>query len=201
MTEHTRSRREHFVQDYVRRLSEVLARMPAEDVGAVIEHLERAYQEDRRVFVIGNGGSAATASHMACDLGKTILPHPDSDKRFQVLSLVDNTALFTALANDFGYDHVFSQQIKTHARAGDLLIAISGRGNSPNLLEALRVARDKGVTTIGFLGFGGGKTKALVDTCVLVKSDSYGFVEDAHMVLDHLITSYFQDHVTGVQND
>jgi D-sedoheptulose 7-phosphate isomerase len=153
----------------------------------------RAYQEDRQIFIVGNGGSAGTASHMACDLAKTVLGKtPDRAKRpFRVMSLTDNVPLITAIGNDFGFEHVFTQQLVVFARAGDLLVVITGSGHSPNVVNAVRMARGMGLRTAGMLGFDGGEVLPLLDTPLLVPDWSYGFVEDLHMVLDHLVTAYF----------
>lgn len=182
-----------FAREYLAGLRAVMDRIDVTQVAAFVGELERAYREDRQVFIIGNGGSASTASHMACDLGKTILggtPDP-ARRRFRVLSLTDNVALITAIANDLGYEHVFTEQLAQFARAGDLLVAITGSGNSPNIVHAVRRARTLGLRTTGLLGFDGGAVRPLLDSWVLVPDFSYGFVEDLHMVLDHLVTAYF----------
>jgi D-sedoheptulose 7-phosphate isomerase len=117
---------------------------------------------------------------------------PDRTKRrFRVMSLTDNIPLMTAIANDLGYEHVFTEQLVVFARAGDLLVVITGSGNSPNVVNAVRLAREMGLRTTGLLGFDGGEVVRLLDTPLLVPDFSYGFVEDLHMVLDHLVTAYF----------
>jgi D-sedoheptulose 7-phosphate isomerase len=168
-------------------------------VAALIEELQKAYDADQQVFIIGNGGSASTASHMACDLAKTVLgklPNKTT-KRFRVMSMTDNVSLITALSNDFGFEHVFTEQLQLFARKGDLLIVITGSGNSPNLICAVELARKMGLRTAGLLGFDGGKIQPLLDTPVLVPNYSYGYVEDVHVIFDHLITAWFckQFHV------
>ena len=178
------------VRDYFSRLKIAIDRVPVERVEAMGEILFRAYRHNKQVFIIGNGGSAATASHMACDLGKnTISPNRP---RFRVLSLNDNMPLLSALANDIGYDQVFSEQLKNLIRPGDVLISISGSGNSANILHAMRYARSVAATNIALLGFDGGEAVSLADECVLVPVDDYGIVEDIHMVLDHVLTEYFR---------
>jgi phosphoheptose isomerase len=182
-----------FASAYFAGLRAVLDRVDAGQVAAFVAELERAYQEDRQIFIVGNGGSAATASHMAVDLAKTVLgkaPDP-ATRRFRVMSLTDNVPLITAIANDLGYAHVFTEQLRVVARPGDLLLVITGSGNSPNVVSAVRTAREMGLRTTGLLGFDGGEVLALLDTPVLIPSHSYGFVEDLHMVLDHLVTAYF----------
>ena len=179
-----------FVSDYVDRLKYAIDQIPHDRVAAMGEILYRAYRHNKQVFIVGNGGSAATASHMACDLGKnTISPNRP---RFRVLSLNDNVALVSALANDLGYEHVFSEQLKNLIRPGDVLISITGSGNSPNILRAMEYARERAATNIALLGFDGGRALALADEYVLVPVHDYGVVEDLHMVLDHILTEYFR---------
>jgi D-sedoheptulose 7-phosphate isomerase len=188
------------VRAYLARLKDGIDRVPADRVEAIGEILYRAYRHNKQVFIIGNGGSAATASHMACDLGKnTITPNRP---RFRVLSLNDNMPLLSALANDVGYDHVFSEQLTNLIRPGDVLISITASGNSPNIVRAMEYARSRAATNIGLLGFDGGRALELADEFVLVPVDDYGIVEDLHMVLDHILTEYFRarlelDQATG----
>jgi D-sedoheptulose 7-phosphate isomerase len=181
------------VENYLSRLKEAIDSIPVDRVEAVGDALYRAYRLNKQVFIIGNGGSAATASHMACDLGKnTIAMHRP---RFRVLSLNDNIALLSALANDVGYDHVFSEQLTNLIRPGDVLISITGSGNSPNIVRAMEYARSRAATNIALLGFDGGRALHLADEYVLVPVEDYGLVEDIHMVLDHILTEYFQSRL------
>jgi len=181
-----------FAGDYIVGLKACLDALSLEQIAALLEKLEAAYWNGKQVFIIGNGGSAATAAHMACDLSNNVV-HLDGDQpRFRVMSLADNVPLMTALANDRGYEFIFSEQLKNLCQPGDLLIAISGSGNSPNILAAIQTAKTIGATVVGILGFDGGKAKDLVDSYVHVQSDHYGFIEDVHMVLDHLVTAYFK---------
>ena len=163
----------------------------------VIELLKKKRQQQKTIFFVGNGGSAATASHAVCDLNKTVLG-PDSgissSLRFKTLCLSDNLPSITAIANDLSYDDIFSEQLKNYAATGDLLIVITGSGNSPNILRALETAKDLNVETFGLLGFDGGKAKDLVDHVLLFKSQDYGIVEDAHMMIIHVITRYFKEY-------
>jgi D-sedoheptulose 7-phosphate isomerase len=183
-----------FCEHYLEGLKNVLDSINYEEIGAVVTDLREAYDQGKQVFVVGNGGSAATASHMACDLGKTVLGnnHPVHRKRFKVIALNDNMPLMTAWGNDVSYELVFSEQLRNLANRGDVLLVITGSGNSPNVLCAVQAARELDVKTIGFLGFDGGRVKPLLDRFILVKSDNYGFVEDAHMILNHLITAHFK---------
>ena len=180
--------------DYTRYLSElkgVLDKLPLEAAKRAAEILSRAYVNDHTVFTFGNGGSAALASHMAADLGKaTHLPGPASlagVKRLRAFSVTDNVPLLTAWANDSNYENVFAGQIENFIQASDVAIAISGSGNSPNVLRALELARRVGATTIGLTGFGGGRMKDLLDCPIVVPSDNMQQIEDAHVILSHLI--------------
>jgi D-sedoheptulose 7-phosphate isomerase len=181
-----------FARTYLTGLTACLEALPLERIAGVVVRLLKAYQDGRRVFIVGNGGSAATASHMACDLSKTVLGEQQSAQGLRAICLSDNVPLLTAWANDVGYEVVFARQLQGWIEAGDILIAITGSGNSPNIVEAAKIAREAGATVIGFLGFDGGQMKSLVDEVVLVESDNYGHIEDVHMILDHLITAYFR---------
>ncbi|MCS7261118.1 MAG: SIS domain-containing protein [Anaerolineae bacterium] len=175
------------VEQYIAQLQTCLAQLPLEDVRAVIGVLQYARFNHHQVFIMGNGGSAATASHFACDLGKgTAVPDLP---RFRVIALTDNTALFSAYANDFGYEWVFAEQLANLLQPGDVVIGISGSGNSVNILRALELARQRQAFTIGFTGFGGGKMKELVDLCVIVPSTCMEQIEDVHLMLEHLVCS------------
>lgn len=181
-----------FTREYLEGLKKCIDALLLDEVANVIRYLEEAYRKGKQIFIIGNGGSAATASHMACDLGKITSPESDNAAwRFRVTSLTDNVPWITALANDLGYEYVFSEQLKNLLHKGDMVIAISGSGNSPNIIEGIREAKFLGATVLGILGFDGGKALGMVDASILVRSENYGHVEDVHMVLDHLITAYF----------
>lgn len=185
---------EQFALEYLADLKSVVESLPLADVEAIIASLTEAYKQGRQIFIIGNGGSAATASHMACDLGKTVLGKgiEASTKRFRVIALTDNMPLITAWANDTSYETVFAEQLRNLANRGDWLVVITGSGTSPNIVEAIKVARRLGLKSIGFLGFDGGIVKELLDQCVIVESDNYGHIEDIHMILTHLVTAYFK---------
>lgn len=182
-----------FAREYLDGLCHVIAMVDERRVTELVFELQRAYDEDRQIFIIGNGGSAGTASHMACDLAKTVLGRkPDkSRRRFRVLSMTDNVPLITALGNDLGYEHIFTEQLILYAREGDLLLVITGSGNSRNIVKAVKLAGKMGLRTAGLLGFDGGKVMPILDVAVLIPDFSYGYVEDLHVVIDHLITSYF----------
>ena len=182
------------MSDYSRYLDELktlLDNLPLAQVKSAAEVLFRAYEADHTLFVFGNGGSAALASHMASDLGKaTHVPGPASlqgVKRLKVLALTDNVPLLTAWANDSSYENAFAGQMENFIQAGDVALAISGSGNSPNVLRALELARRAGASTVGLAGCGGGKMKALLDCPIVVPSHNMQQVEDAHLVLAHMI--------------
>ena len=149
--------------------------------------LLRAYDAERIVYLFGNGGSAALASHFACDLGKGTLN--GSAKRFRVMALTDNVPLITAWANDSEYEDIFAQQLASFIQEDDVAFAISGSGNSPNVLRALEVAKQAGGITVGLTGFSGGKMKDLCDFCVIVPSDNMQIIEDLHLCIAHAVFS------------
>ena len=176
---------------YLGELKGVIDQFPLAALKRVADILFHAYENDRAIFLFGNGGSAALASHLATDLAKgTHFPGPPSMKnvrRMRVLALTDNTPLMTAWSNDLSYEEVFSGQLETFVRARDVAFGISGSGNSPNVLRALELARRSGATTVGFAGFGGGKMKELLDCAVVLDSHNMQVVEDAHVILSHLL--------------
>jgi D-sedoheptulose 7-phosphate isomerase len=182
-----------FVDSYFARLRDAIDGIPRERVEAIGEILYRAYRHNKQVFIIGNGGSAATASHMACDLGKNTMLQ--NRPRFRVLSLNDNMPLFSALANDVGYEFVFSEQLTNLIRPGDVLISISCRGNSRNILRAMEYARSRAAMNVALVGFDGGEAIELADEYVLIPAEDYGIVEDLHMALDHILTEYFRSRL------
>lgn len=170
---------------YFRMVSSIVTRLPYEAIDQVAETLLRAYDTRRSVYLFGNGGSAALASHMACDLGKGTVN--GSQKRFRITALTDNVPLITAWANDSCYEEIFSQQIENYVVPGDVAFAISGSGNSPNVLNALRVARRMGAITVGIGGFQGGRMKELCDFCIVVPCDNMQIIEDLHVCISHAL--------------
>ena len=183
-----------FIPNYLDGLKVILDSLALNEVQELIHTLASAYEQGKRVFIVGNGGSAATASHMACDLGKTVLNGSAElpDRRFKVLALTDNVPLITAWGNDASYDCIFAEQLRNLAGEGDLLIVISASGNSPNIVEAVRAARQLGVYSFGLLGFDGGVVRALLDQSIVVHCEHYGYIEDVHMMIVHLVTAYFR---------
>ena len=180
-----------YVQSYLGRLASVLKTIEPKQVAKVGELLATAREEGRHVFLCGNGGSAALASHVAVDLGKGA--SRNRKKRFRVLSLTDNVPWITALSNDLSYDDVFVEQLMNFAGKGDVLLAISSSGNSKNVLKAVRYAKEAGCHTVGISGFAGGKLKDLVDHHVLIKAEHMGLIEDGQMVVGHILVYAFMD--------
>ncbi len=175
-----------YIEKYFTDLKKVIDDIPHDVVAAVYDKLDECQRSGKTLFVFGNGGSASTASHIICDMGKNT--RGSEKPRMKVIGLNDNMAIFSAYANDEGYDRVFAEQLISLGQEGDMVLAISGSGNSPNVLEGVKAAKQKGMFTIGFTGYAGGKLKGLVDLALVVPVNDMEQVEDAHMILDHLIT-------------
>ena len=174
-----------FFRHYITTLQDVLDHLPLDEMKRVVEEIFAAGERGSTIFILGNGGSAATASHFACDLAKGT--QQPGQRPFRVIALTDNVPLITAWGNDTAYDRIFAEQLRPLVQPDDLVIGISGSGNSPNVLEAMRVAHNGGARTIGWTGFRGGKIKDRVDVCVSVPSHSMEQIEDAHLVLEHAV--------------
>ncbi len=172
-------------QSYFSILAKTAGRLPYHVIDCVADALLQAYEDGRGIYLFGNGGSAALASHLACDLGKGATN--GSPKRFRVIAFTDNVPLMTAWANDARYEDIFAEQMKNFVRPGDVAFAISGSGNSPNVLSALKVARNASATTIGLTGFRGGKLRGLCDICMIVPSDNMQVIEDLHLSIAHAL--------------
>ena len=173
------------VRDYYRAVSDALLRLPEDPINEIIAALEQARAEKRRIFIFGNGGSAANASHFVVDVIKsTVRP---GQPRIKILCLNDNMPTVTAYSNDVSYEVIFSEPLAALAEPGDVAIAISGSGNSPNVLRAMDTAKEMNLTRIGLTGFAGGKLKDKCDVCVIVPSDSMQVIEDAHLVILHSV--------------
>jgi D-sedoheptulose 7-phosphate isomerase len=186
------------IQNYISTLQLTMDQLPRQAIADVVAVLQQARVKGSQVFILGNGGSASTASHFACDLAKNTrqegLPH------FRVIGLTDNMAMFSALANDEGYENVFSQQLASLVRPGDIVIAISASGNSNNVIRAAGVAHTYGATVIGFTGFDGGALRQMANFNIHVNSDVIEHVEDIHLMLEHLIVKSIKDQVQSVLN-
>ncbi len=182
-----------FVEKYKKQLTSLIDKIDSTTVTNIIEQLEKVSANNGKVYILGNGGSAATASHMVNDLGVGLVRR--NIRNFNIESLSDNVSVITALANDIGYENIFYMQMKNKLQKNDLIIAISCSGNSSNILKAVRYAKEQDVKIVGLTGFDGGELKKLSDISFHVNTpkDDYGLVEDVHMVLDHILYSYFID--------
>lgn len=182
---------------YLERVRDEIGRLDHDEIEKFSDLIFERYQNGRFVFVIGNGGSGANASHMCEDLGKSTVKDFESQKRLKVMSLTDNTPYILAWANDTSYDRIFVEQLKNFASEGDLLIAISGSGNSPNILRAVEWANNHGMTTLSVTGFSGGKLKEMAHHGLHCPVEDMGMVESLHMVAFH----YILDDVYGRINE
>ncbi|MSU36734.1 MAG: SIS domain-containing protein [Pedosphaera sp.] len=181
----------HWVADYLNKQKQAYAALDPSDIVPLVDVLRRAHAADQQIFSMGNGGSAANASHFAVDLGKGA--SDKLDRRFRVLSLTDNTPWITALGNDYHYDEIFVRQLQNYARSGDVLIGISVSGNSPNCVKAFEWARSNGVITIGLLGAKRGRMADLSDHSVIVQDSHFGRTEDVQMTILHLLCYAFME--------
>ena len=186
-----------FSKGYFKYLSKVLDCIDEEEIDKLSAVFETARQNGNTIFVAGNGGSASTATTMANDIGFDIIKKTDTDKPFRVFSLVDNNSVITAISNDVGYENIFLNQLKIHYRFGDSLVVISASGNSPNVLKAAEWVKSKGGNIVGFLGFSGGKLIEYCDVKIHVKTEpgEYGPVEDAHLIINHVLAHWFQNKI------
>ncbi|NOS72809.1 MAG: SIS domain-containing protein [Verrucomicrobia bacterium] len=180
-----------WISDYVRAEKAALDSIPTEGVTQLVDKLRDALKNDRQIFVFGNGGSAANASHFATDLGKG-----SSDKvgkSFRILSLNDNVSWMTALGNDYSYDDVFVRQLRNYGKAGDLVITMSVSGNSPNLVKAFEWAKQNGLRTVALVGAKRGRLAEISEQVIVVNDTHYGRVEDAHMGICHIACYAFME--------
>jgi D-sedoheptulose 7-phosphate isomerase len=153
--------------------------------------IEQIRDKNKNIFLIGNGGSASTASHFVCDLNKTSTMN--SKKRLRSISLIDNMSILTAIGNDISYDKIFTEQLKNFLTEDDLLIIISGSGNSANIINAATFAKTKKCSVVGITGFNGGKLKSYCDECIIIPSDSMYRIEDMHLMINHILTEILRD--------
>jgi D-sedoheptulose 7-phosphate isomerase len=188
------------VRPFMEKVSQELMRLDTAEVHALADAIFECYEQRRTVFIIGNGGSGSNASHFCEDLGKGTLRRQDFDddkkKRLRVLSLTDNTPYILAWGNDEGFDRVFLEQLKNLANPGDLLVAISGSGNSPNILRAVDWANKNGLKTFGCTGFEGGKLRSLAQQNLHVALDDMGIVESVHLTAFHWIVDNMHKRIS-----
>ena len=177
-----------FIRGYIDRLKALLGKLSLERIEEITGEILAAYERDRSIFVMGNGGSGATASHFACDLNKGV--SFGLKKRFRVTCLSDSLPIILACANDFSYQDIFVEQLKNFLKPGDVVIGISGSGNSKNVLKAFKYANSQKAVTIGISGFDGGKLAVLSKISLVVNSKDMQQVEDAHLIIAHIIMQY-----------
>lgn len=185
----------NYIDSYLDVLKSLLDSLDTSVLENVTELLFATWKEDRRLILCGNGGSGSTSSHLVCDFQKNI--YLDGGKPFEVVALTDSPALLLAWANDTSFENVFAGQARTWVRKNDVLIAISGSGNSRNVLEAVKVANDVGATTIGLCGYDGGQLAEMVTIPIVVERRNMQQVEDVHMILGHILFSALRDKITG----
>lgn len=187
-----------YFSDYLAQQKAAYDSIPLEQVAVVAQLMNDCWQQDRQLFVFGNGGSATNASHFITDLGKGASDRVQRDglgKRFRCLSLNDNVGWLTALGNDYSYDDVFVGQLQNYANPGDLVLTMSVSGNSPNLVKAIRWANDNGLQTVAMLGGKRGQLAELAQHVLVINSEHYGRVEDAHMTVCHMLCYYFMEEI------
>ena len=178
-----------FLKNYISELAGIINIIDGEQFEALIDELTMAYEQQANIFVCGNGGSAATASHFACDMNKGV--SFGREKKFKIICLNDNIPTITAYSNDVSYDSIFVEQLKNFINAGNLLIGISGSGNSENVLRAVRYANEIKGKTFGICGYGGGRLKDAAQKSIVINSNDMQKVEDAHLIILHCVMQWF----------
>jgi D-sedoheptulose 7-phosphate isomerase len=187
-----------YIQEFIKKVTHALEALPSEEIAKALNILQAAYERDGRIYVFGNGGSLALATHWVSDFNKTIFGHHDgtSGKRFQAIRLPSTESELTAWANDVGYDMVFAGPLLNYLQDSDVIIAISSSGNSANIVKAVELAKAHKIPVIGLSGFDGGKLNELADAKIVIKTEKgdYGIVESVHGAVLHLVTEYFKDY-------
>jgi D-sedoheptulose 7-phosphate isomerase len=186
-----------FAKAYLEEEKKIFDDVPLANLEEAIKLLQVAYQDENQIFVMGNGGSGSTASHFACDINKGTCCH--LNKRFRVVCLNDNVPTMLAYANDMSYDEVFVEQLKNFVRSGDVVIGISGSGNSRNVIKALEYANASGARSVAFTGFDGGQLAKVASVSVVIPSNDMQKVEDVHLILTHIIMQILCDKVTAME--
>ena len=181
-----------WIADYLKQQKAALDSIPVDAVAQIVEKLRAAIKDDRQIFVFGNGGSAANASHFVTDLGKGAADK--IGRRFRCLSLNDNVSWMTALGNDYAYEDIFVRQLMNYGKRGDLVLVMSVSGNSPNVVKALQWAKENGLSTIGLVGAKRGRVAELADQLIVINSTHFGRVEDAHMGICHMLCYAFMEN-------
>jgi D-sedoheptulose 7-phosphate isomerase len=185
------------IAKYLQAVQATINNLDPEVIASFATHLENAYNSNQSIYVIGNGGSAANASHFAQDLAKGIFFEKPVAKTLKAISLTDNIAHITAIANDTGYQNIFSAQLNTYANTGDVLVCISGSGNSENIVEAVKAAKQKNMFVIGVTGFDGGQLKSMANFSVHVPLHEMCTVESIHSIIFHLIVLELRERLAG----
>ena len=188
------------IKEYIQLFYEKINLISEDSIMSLVKDIKDAYEKDKFIFLIGNGGSASKASHLAQDLSKGVLPK-NVEKRIKALSLTDNVPYLTALANDEGYENIFISQLRTFSKSGDYLIAISGSGNSPNIIKAAEYCNENKIKVIGITGFDGGRLKNLSGTSVHVPLNEMAMVESIHSVIFHYVINYLKMELSGTPFD
>lgn len=178
------------MKKYLEELSNVITKIDQEKISSLINKIIEARDNNKVIYIIGNGGSYANAFHWACDLNKGTIenPYDQNQKRIKAISLADNISTITALANDLGYEEIFSQQLKNFITAGDLLITITGSGKSKNIIKAIDVAKKSKAYVFSLAGCDGGEVVHMSDDYLIIPSNNYGIIEDGHSIIGHIIT-------------
>lgn len=187
-----------FFTEYINNITLYLQELDSQLVKRVIEILIDAYKDDHQIFVIGNGGSASSANHFTCDFGKNAIQQPDK-RRFRIISLCDNIEKLTAFANDIDYSEVFNQQLINLMNKGDVLIAISASGNSPNILRACEYAKNNNGRIIAFTGTKKGKINQFSEVSINIQSPMIEQIEDIHLIILHILVAYFKNNIELIQ--
>lgn len=182
-----------FLKQYTNTVNEVMQKMDPSEFKKIIDILAQAYQQDKQVFIVGNGGSAGTANHFVCDFGKNAV-QGKGKRRFRIISVCDNIEKITALGNDIAFEEIYAFQLENLMRPEDVLIVVSASGNSPNIVRACEFAKSKNASIIALAGFKGGKIKDFADACLVAPLSSYEQIEDIHLIILHMIVCYFKEH-------
>ena len=186
-----------YIEGYAAALNGVMEKFDPQEFEKIIAILADAYKNDRQVFIAGNGGSAGTANHFVCDFGKNAVPFTGTGpgkRRFRIISVSDNIEKITALGNDIGFDEIFRQQLINLMREGDVFIAVSASGNSPDLVRACEYAKEMKARIIVLAGFNGGKIKDFAEASLIAHLESYEQIEDIHLIILHMIVYYFKNN-------
>lgn len=176
---------------YKSELIQEINNLENESLDKLVDAIMETYRKNKTVYVFGNGGSAATASHFQCDMGKGT--QVEGQKRLRVLSLTDNIAIMSAISNDISYDDIFAYQLENLVEEGDLVVGISASGNSENVIRAMKIAKQSNARTFAIVGFDGGKMKELADQNIHIRSYNYGIVEDLHLIINHLTSQRIKE--------